>query len=452
MMNSINDIKITDDNYIEISLENKVSIDSKKFSLVNSDIAQLINCTKDRYEENNLLYYVGEYASLKKYIENKEFDFSSLKKFLLELMENIIKIQEKKLNISSLILEMEYVFVDKYTDNLKLIYVPVEKENQRDCKMLQKLLKELASNIKIKGSSELIGLMLSKANSNNFDAKVFKSELIKLTIKNSTNSNSTTNNKAIQASLATILSILVLGLILPGIAVILGYFPVKNAINLSGIIIMGSMYLLGSVVALIICFLFLNKKQKMVTSEPKAEEPVEVSSNYSEDINIGNLSSTTISETLDYKTNTQSFGNKEYNPNIKANSNAKAETSLLNISSELEQSSSPSEGTQLLFNYENRAYIIKNENGNNIDKIFIDDKQFSVGREKNSVDYVLEDRSISKKHATFKTLGEEYFIIDNSSSNGTYLNGKRLQAEQEYKIKNGDIVSFAKQEFQFYDK
>ena len=42
-----------------------------------------------------------------------------------------------------------------------------------------------------------------------------------------------------------------------------------------------------------------------------------------------------------------------------------------------------------------------------------------------------------------------YFIKDNNSSNGTYVNGKRLSGEMEEELKDNDMIRLADEEFKF---
>lgn len=56
---------------------------------------------------------------------------------------------------------------------------------------------------------------------------------------------------------------------------------------------------------------------------------------------------------------------------------------------------------------------------------------------------------VSRKHA-FVTLHENNIVIqDFDSSNGTFLNGKKLKTMTKYPLREGDTISFAKLKFQF---
>lgn len=51
---------------------------------------------------------------------------------------------------------------------------------------------------------------------------------------------------------------------------------------------------------------------------------------------------------------------------------------------------------------------------------------------------------VSRMHAVLKWDGEKAIIMDLGSSNGTYLNGKRLAPNVEYPIHHGDLLALGK--------
>ena len=77
-------------------------------------------------------------------------------------------------------------------------------------------------------------------------------------------------------------------------------------------------------------------------------------------------------------------------------------------------------------------------------------KPFVIGRatkknEGEKVDYEFDTTitPISRIHAQITKREEQYYLQDLGSSNGTYLNGKRLEAKKEYPIQFGDAIAFA---------
>ena len=73
---------------------------------------------------------------------------------------------------------------------------------------------------------------------------------------------------------------------------------------------------------------------------------------------------------------------------------------------------------------------------------------FRVGRISEN-DLVMPDYSISKHHAQFRFSGGKYFLQDSKSTNGTQLNGKKMDPKESKELHSGDIVAFGRYSF-FY--
>jgi hypothetical protein len=72
---------------------------------------------------------------------------------------------------------------------------------------------------------------------------------------------------------------------------------------------------------------------------------------------------------------------------------------------------------------------------------------FSIGRIDGN-DFIMPDYAISKNHALIEIKRDAYLLKDCGSTNGTLLNGTRLQ-NKPVEIRDRDIVSFARYEFSF---
>ncbi len=87
-------------------------------------------------------------------------------------------------------------------------------------------------------------------------------------------------------------------------------------------------------------------------------------------------------------------------------------------------------------------------NGENKEKIKLSDN-FMLGRLKEKVDYVVDNRAVGKIHACIRTRNGKYYIVDLNSKNGTFINGIRIESNIEYEIKDKDEISLANIEFTF---
>lgn len=85
------------------------------------------------------------------------------------------------------------------------------------------------------------------------------------------------------------------------------------------------------------------------------------------------------------------------------------------------------------------------------ERIFIRKNNFKIGTEKKSVDYCITDNTaVSRMHASIVKKNDIYFIVDNHSTNHTYLNDKAIKENSEVKLLNKSRVRLADEEFVFY--
>lgn len=70
----------------------------------------------------------------------------------------------------------------------------------------------------------------------------------------------------------------------------------------------------------------------------------------------------------------------------------------------------------------------------------LDRDSYSIGREAGN-EIVLEDPQVSRRHATLTRQGVTYLLEDIGSTNGTYINGKRVTTP--VLLANGDMIGLA---------
>ncbi len=70
-----------------------------------------------------------------------------------------------------------------------------------------------------------------------------------------------------------------------------------------------------------------------------------------------------------------------------------------------------------------------------------------IGRGKDTADYVLDRTQISRVHARLYRGEGKIMMCDAGSTNGTFVNNKRIDAQAYVELKSGDIVAFADEEF-----
>lgn len=84
------------------------------------------------------------------------------------------------------------------------------------------------------------------------------------------------------------------------------------------------------------------------------------------------------------------------------------------------------------------------------EKIVISKEVFKLGQEPKYVDYLCANNpAVSRSHADIISRNNEYFVRDNNSTNGTFVNKVRITSNQEVKIKHEDEIVLADEVFEF---
>lgn len=79
--------------------------------------------------------------------------------------------------------------------------------------------------------------------------------------------------------------------------------------------------------------------------------------------------------------------------------------------------------------------------------IYVKEHSVVLGCMEESCDYVLKVDGVSRMHAKLIKKEDGLYMSDLNSTNGTYLNGKLIESGRDYKLKEGDVVAFARIEF-----
>ncbi len=110
---------------------------------------------------------------------------------------------------------------------------------------------------------------------------------------------------------------------------------------------------------------------------------------------------------------------------------------------------------------ENRYNLGGNTNSNEVvyaklirmdslQEIAITNVIFKIGKHAPEVDYVIQDNtSVSRHHADIMRKGKEFFILDNNSTNHTFVNGEQIISGQYVPIKGGDMIRLSDVDFRF---
>ena len=76
---------------------------------------------------------------------------------------------------------------------------------------------------------------------------------------------------------------------------------------------------------------------------------------------------------------------------------------------------------------------------------------FLIGKDRQRADLHMEGNdAVSRIHAGIVCKDGQYYLIDRNSTNGTWLNGRRLEAGEEAQLEPGDRITLADEELDFW--
>ncbi|GIW21214.1 MAG: hypothetical protein KatS3mg068_0221 [Candidatus Sericytochromatia bacterium] len=76
-------------------------------------------------------------------------------------------------------------------------------------------------------------------------------------------------------------------------------------------------------------------------------------------------------------------------------------------------------------------------------------KKITIGRS-SLQDISIQDMTVSKFHAYFYNDENKYYLVDNNSTNGTFVNNVRIEPDKSILINDKDIMMFSTLKFIFY--
>jgi pSer/pThr/pTyr-binding forkhead associated (FHA) protein len=90
--------------------------------------------------------------------------------------------------------------------------------------------------------------------------------------------------------------------------------------------------------------------------------------------------------------------------------------------------------------------IIISDKDNNLEEMILTEGTVTIGRSKDN-DILINDLSVSAHHAKLVTFFKPTYIQDLQSTNGTYVNSRRVM---EHTLEQGDVITIGKQSIYFY--
>lgn len=93
--------------------------------------------------------------------------------------------------------------------------------------------------------------------------------------------------------------------------------------------------------------------------------------------------------------------------------------------------------------------VLKGMDGEEERKFFVDENPFIIGKLSGKANGILTDSRVSRVHAAIREDSGQYYISDLNSTNGTYVNGKRLDSSETVLLCHMDKIRLASVEMTF---
>lgn len=71
--------------------------------------------------------------------------------------------------------------------------------------------------------------------------------------------------------------------------------------------------------------------------------------------------------------------------------------------------------------------------------------KITIGRDSGN-DICIDNKLASRKHAVIQKIKTGFFVCDLKSTNGTYVNGSKIEADKYVKLNRGDVITIGKSE------
>lgn len=416
-MSRIAIVKKKKEKYVHIKLSGNEMINTREIELLNShQINSLIDPETGKKNKSELFYKVSNYISLKEYLKS----VTSKDRFLniiISILETLKDTQKVMLYNKNFILDTEYIFVEPQSKMLLYIYLPVVNYDfEQDIKrFFMNIVYDTVFNQfeDCTYVSQYIAYFNQHTNFSVFDFEMFVREL--------NGEDMRSGDKKVELKLPHPSKFLDSNVKLcPRCGK--EYTNVDNFCDVCGIrlVYKDSDTSFSS---------FSSGSPNFMYATP-VEEEIEQVQNGTQQM--------TLSDRIGSINQNSNIGGKPYVPQY-----SKGTTVLGAIDY----------GTTVLsFEQLNRiAYpsLLRTKDGK---KITVNKCTFVIGKSEANCDYVISDNNaISRKHATISIANGKYYVVDNSSTNGTYIDDIRIDADKSYEILPGQKIRFADDEFTLLD-
>lgn len=144
--------------FLKISLLQEGTIDKTSFEKIKYLDCILPFDYDESKEENRIVYQIGNYITVKEYLNVKVLNFTEAKDFFLAWIMAFESVQQSGGKCSNLVTDTERVYIDPITRQLRFLYLPVLIEVNPD--NFKEALKNLLFSVHVKNAEALLGLIV----------------------------------------------------------------------------------------------------------------------------------------------------------------------------------------------------------------------------------------------------------------------------------------------------
>ncbi len=454
-------------NYMVFTPEEEDVVEANDYRLgmlISNNIPNLLKCSVRVVDGNvNYQYDITSKQPLKRSFEKKNIEYKDLKIILTGLLKAIDNVEEYLLNFSDISFDVEHIYVDVDSKEPYFAYIPrnldennfillaefiLERIDHKDAKAVAiayEIYRKFSDGTK--GIKTILNEVLYRFAADNMEAECNDMETERGNVRKTTtdvlktsarknfdsekNKKHKEKNKKKISLRKTIISA-ILGIFLGGIIGLI-ISVVKN-LYIDGNI---DLYKILSGLVIIICivvYLFYSQykadKRKKLADELILSNDDVYENEKNNKISDNNDKYTESDVIFEKALSIQSFDKTDDIEPIQSNEE------------EIEYGST----TLLAYKPEIRKLISIKELYEDIN---IDSDNYVIGKKANCVDGVINDEMISRIHARISYQGGKYYLTDLNSTNGTFCNDVRVEANQRIEIKEEDILRFGRVEFIF---
>ncbi|KAA0549169.1 FHA domain-containing protein [Bacillus sp. BGMRC 2118] len=385
-------------------------IDKQDLELIQyGDVDGLLPCVTvgkdaDTYIRYDVVFERNLTVQLDEFLKKKD-----LTDYLHSLLESFHSLEEKGLNSENILLDMNYIFIDHFSNRLVFLYVPLKQHNVFEKVSMKEFIQDLLGRTRFDENDDtvfFIRLHNAIASRGEIDIRGLQEILANVTLP----TEQTKNNRHIveetrKESPASF------------------YRPGEKS---DESVSQGNLGILTSEYS-------SKKVDKRSSQKLEIEEEVQYKRITRTDMgdSISTLGGTSISISPTGVASIQTEVHEDEGTTVLGETIVEEEeTTALGI------------GRQPM----TTPYIVVVSNNK---KVYVTKNRFTIGRDPNQVDFTSENKTVGRVHAELETVSGEYFLIDNKSTNGSFINGNRISPHEKMKLRHEDQFKLGNEEFVF---